>query len=156
MTNLEALKKLYAELGGNPSDVADMTTSAEVIGVLNEVAGGGSSEPYIITLAIDSTSIPLAEEKTATCDKTFEEIIDAYHSGKVLYCRVIGSNDEQLVKPSMLTSINDTEDNNNIIFFDMNASVGTSTILDTWKMRIYNNDSGIHASVINIRIKSAT
>lgn len=34
MTNTEALKKLYAANGGNPADVAEATTSAEVIASL--------------------------------------------------------------------------------------------------------------------------
>lgn len=45
MTNVDALKALYAAFGGDPSAVSEMTTSADVINALAEhVASGGAAE----------------------------------------------------------------------------------------------------------------
>lgn len=44
MTNLEALKTLYVACGGAEADVAEATTSAEIIAKLNEVSGGSFYE----------------------------------------------------------------------------------------------------------------
>ncbi len=38
-TTVEALRDLYAELGGTPSDVADITTDAEMIEAVKDIAG---------------------------------------------------------------------------------------------------------------------
>lgn len=43
MTNVEALKKLYIALGGEAADVADMTTSAEVICAIAGFTGVGET-----------------------------------------------------------------------------------------------------------------
>ena len=41
MTNLEALKELYVSLGGAEADVANVTTIADMIVALQDVASGG-------------------------------------------------------------------------------------------------------------------
>ena len=38
-TTVEALKELYTELGGTASDVADLTTDAEMIEAVKNIAG---------------------------------------------------------------------------------------------------------------------
>lgn len=43
MTNVEALKKLYKAMGGEASDVAEMTTSAEVICAIAGFTGVGET-----------------------------------------------------------------------------------------------------------------
>lgn len=43
MTNVEALKKLYVALGGSAEDVADLTTSAEVICAIAGFEGVGET-----------------------------------------------------------------------------------------------------------------
>lgn len=47
MKNVEALKKLYVALGGTASDVADMTTSAEVISAIADVAASTIELPAV-------------------------------------------------------------------------------------------------------------
>lgn len=55
MTNVEALKNLYAALGGNAADVADAVTNVDV---LNAIAGflGGEADANLISDAINNIS----------------------------------------------------------------------------------------------------
>lgn len=47
MTNVDALKKLYIELGGNKEDIANIETSADMIEVLANIAGGTIELPAV-------------------------------------------------------------------------------------------------------------
>lgn len=92
MTNLEALKKLYADLGGTASDVANMDTSSEVIEALSAVAGGGgSSAPIIVTFNCESLPSSQSSEY-ATCNMTYNEVIEALEAGKTLFARITCDN----------------------------------------------------------------
>lgn len=86
MKNVEALKKLYIKLGGNAEDVANVTTIADAIDKLTEVAQGGGSggEPFIVTLTFTG-------DTTATGDKTAAEIKEAVEDGKqIVICADYG------------------------------------------------------------------
>lgn len=47
MLNIDALKALYVALGGTASDVASMTTSAEVINAIAGIAGSSIELPAV-------------------------------------------------------------------------------------------------------------
>lgn len=47
MLNINALKALYVALGGTASDVADMTTSAEVINAIAGIVGSTIELPAV-------------------------------------------------------------------------------------------------------------
>ena len=50
MTNVEALKALYEAFGGDPADVADLTTIAEIIAALAAfISEGGAAELPAVT-----------------------------------------------------------------------------------------------------------
>ena len=52
MTNVDALKALYAALGGSPDDVANIVTTAEMIAAIaTHVSGGGAAELPAVTAA---------------------------------------------------------------------------------------------------------
>lgn len=69
-TNLEALKSLYAALGGTPSTVAGMTELDDVIGEIAKVvpSGGGSGLPevtsdqagYVLTVSAEGEWVAAA------------------------------------------------------------------------------------------------
>lgn len=44
LTNVDALKGLYVALGGELSDVANLTTTPELLAKISVVAGAGASE----------------------------------------------------------------------------------------------------------------
>ena len=145
MTNLEALKKLYVQLGGEASDVADMTTSAEVIEALSTIAASAGIELPKVTSSDNGdvltvvegkwnkASLPAPElpdvtaeddgdvltvtngawgkatptaparekfhviytvdsEGEASCDKTLEEICEAYEAGKTILAEFTSAN----------------------------------------------------------------
>ena len=50
-TNVQALKNLYVALGGEASDVADLTTSSEVITAMESVAASAASELPVVKKA---------------------------------------------------------------------------------------------------------
>ena len=53
MTNVEALKELYIKLGGQSEDVAEITSTAEMIDKVTEVAGSGTVEDYVVEIVND-------------------------------------------------------------------------------------------------------
>ena len=59
MTNVEALKALYAALGGEPADVAEDNLSAEVIAAMTGLEIGGGSEHKIIESTTTGETVTL-------------------------------------------------------------------------------------------------
>ena len=67
-TNLEALKSLYAALGGTPSTVAGMTELDDVIGEIAKVVPSGSGLPevtsdqagYVLTVSAEGEWVAAA------------------------------------------------------------------------------------------------
>lgn len=75
MDNVQALKNLYEQLGGDPADVADVSTNADMINAIAglDIGGGGGSTDFVITVSW--------EDNDFVVDKTYDEIIAAYDSG---------------------------------------------------------------------------
>ena len=48
LTNVDALKGLYVALGGELSDVANLTTTPELLAKISVVAGAGASELPVV------------------------------------------------------------------------------------------------------------
>lgn len=61
-TNVQALKNLYVALGGEASDVAELTTSSEVITAMESVAASAASELPVVK--------PADEGKTLTVNSS--------------------------------------------------------------------------------------
>ena len=80
MTNLEALENLYISLGGVESDLEGVNTTAEVIDLIKDVAGGGGSGGGG-SLRVNYT----VEGSLWILDRTFAEIRDAYFNGQNVY-----------------------------------------------------------------------
>ena len=57
MTNPEALKALYAALGGNPTDVANMDTNPDVIYAIATLISGGATNPLPAVTAADNGKV---------------------------------------------------------------------------------------------------
>lgn len=83
MTNLEALEKLYISLGGVESDLEGVSTTAEVIDLIKDVAGGGGSgaDRLIVHVKKENPEAPAIydpDEITPSVD----DIFDAFEEGK--------------------------------------------------------------------------
>ena len=66
MDNVQALKNLYEQLGGDPADVADISTNADMINAISNLdIGGGGSEPFVVDVSWDSTSSKYVTTKTS-------------------------------------------------------------------------------------------
>lgn len=51
LTNVDALKGLYVALGGDVADVANLTTTPELLAKISVVAGAGASELPVVKKA---------------------------------------------------------------------------------------------------------
>lgn len=51
LTNVDALKGLYVALGGDIADVANLTTTPELLAKISVVAGAGASELPVVKKA---------------------------------------------------------------------------------------------------------
>ena len=57
MTNPEASKALYAALGGNPADVANMDTNPDVIYAIATLISGGATNPLPAVTVADNGKV---------------------------------------------------------------------------------------------------
>lgn len=91
MTNVEALKNLYAALGGNAADVADAVTNVDVLNAIAEFLGG-EADATTISEAIENISAVAptgSGDINALIDRTIEEIKSDVHfigQGAFLEC----------------------------------------------------------------------
>lgn len=66
MTNVDALKALYAALGGSADDVANIVTTAEMIAAIaTHVSGGGAAELPAVTTADNGKVLTVVSGKWA-------------------------------------------------------------------------------------------
>lgn len=85
MTNIEALKKLYVALGGTASNVANATTSAEVIDAIATIAAGAGIELPAVTKSDNGDVLTVVEGKWAKADVPKElPAVTASDNGSVL------------------------------------------------------------------------
>ena len=75
MTNVEALKNLYVSLGGSAADVANVTTIADMITALQDVASGGGGTVVCRVTTLSSGYV---------ADKTGAELNEAISAGKIV------------------------------------------------------------------------
>lgn len=81
----EALRNLFLELGGNSSELADNSKISDYIDDLVDVLGnGGGASIFNVEFATE-------DDETFTCNKTFEEIKEAYDNGSIIRASVSGS-----------------------------------------------------------------
>ena len=89
MTNVEALKALYAALGGDPADVAEDNLSAEVIGAMAALEfGGGEDDRFFVFSATPQAGVATTERNLIIGDgKTYaDDIYPALTGGKIVIC----------------------------------------------------------------------
>lgn len=65
MNNVEALKALYVAFGGDSTDVADMSTNAEVINALATLAAASGGSLPAVTDADDGKVLTVVDGKWA-------------------------------------------------------------------------------------------
>jgi len=68
MNNVEALKALYEAFGGNAEDVANMSTNAEVINALAELAAATGGTLPAVTDADDGKVLTVVDGKWAAVE----------------------------------------------------------------------------------------
>ena len=84
MTNVEALKALYKALGGDESDVAEITTTADMIAAIATVAAGTLELPAV-TSSDNGDVLTVVSGKWAKADVPTElPAVTADDNGKVL------------------------------------------------------------------------
>ena len=65
-TNVQALKNLYAALGGNPADVANISTNADMINAIAaHIGSGGAAELPTVTTTDNGKVLTVVSGKWA-------------------------------------------------------------------------------------------
>lgn len=92
MTNLEALKYAYTELGGDAAEVAEITSNAEVIAKIGELeiggGGGGAGGVYVET----ALNVAGQYEVEYVSTTTAAAVITALQAGSSVIVHVPSSN----------------------------------------------------------------
>lgn len=79
MNNVESLKMLHAKLGGNPSDVDGVNTTAEMIEALSDLEIGGGGSSAVAPVMIDMTNAPTSGNITLD-EEVKQNIVAAYNA----------------------------------------------------------------------------
>ena len=88
MTNGEALKALYAALGGDPADVATDNLSAEVIAAMAALEFSDEDDRFFVFKATAPTGVTSGERNITLKDGvTYQkDIFPALEAGKIVIC----------------------------------------------------------------------
>lgn len=81
-TNVQALKNLYVALGGDASDVENLTTSSEVITAMESVAASAASELPVVTSSDNGKALVVSGGKWTKGNEL--PVVTASDNGKLL------------------------------------------------------------------------
>lgn len=76
------LKDLYVKFGGNAADVADKLTTSELLDAIEQVYNGNND--FVVTYRDTGEEGTETGEYILECDKTAQEIQEAYVNGKTI------------------------------------------------------------------------
>lgn len=102
MTTIDALKNLYAAMGGNIDNVEDASITPDMINNIAQLMDGIMEftremlEPFVITLTATTAT-------TGTSDKTAAEIIEAFEAGRKIVVKGSFDGGDQTLYPVVIS-----------------------------------------------------